>query len=568
MKRIPLTVHPVRRRSPDLAETIDRRSQWLAKHLQLQETFGQTMCEVRRPAYSVAAVAWVVLLSLAALPASAQQQPNLAAPAALQGNAQGNQANFVGDQQNGLFPGPAGGAANADFDSLIDLIYSTVDSDSWAENGTGAGEISPFPTGVYADAAGTLRFTRADAATVVLARLQKGPPENVANDVRETSPLRYVSLPRLEAAIAERQAKHQPLPPEMLTLAGLQRVEYIFVLPESGDLVLAGPAGDWSFGADGVIVAVDSGRPVVRLDDLLTLWRRDQVQQGKAFGCSIVPRPQALAAMQAFVKNSSTEPLERGKWLSGLRDTLGTQDVEFFGVEADRRVAQVLLVADYHMKLIGMGLADGVNGVESYLNTVQLLPDGTAPPMSVLRWWFSMRNAPVETTSKRDAYRFHGPRVEVLSENELLAAQGRRVHTGQSEEMNRRFADSFTAAFEEISLQYPLYGELRHVFDLALVLELLRREGLVERVGWQPTLFIDSRMLRLPQINVPKEVETVINHRVIRKKHIVAGISGGVWIDAGRSLKVTTTATELPRASAKPRAPVHREADETVWWWD
>lgn len=43
-------------------------------------------------------------------------------------------------------PGGLGGAAMADFDSLIDLIVSTVENESWMENGTGEGEIQPFPT--------------------------------------------------------------------------------------------------------------------------------------------------------------------------------------------------------------------------------------------------------------------------------------------------------------------------------------------------------------------------------------------------------------------------------------
>jgi general secretion pathway protein D len=43
-------------------------------------------------------------------------------------------------------PGGLGGAASADFDSLIDLIVSTVATDSWAENGGGTAEIRPFPT--------------------------------------------------------------------------------------------------------------------------------------------------------------------------------------------------------------------------------------------------------------------------------------------------------------------------------------------------------------------------------------------------------------------------------------
>ena len=32
---------------------------------------------------------------------------------------------------------------------------------------------------------------------------------------------------------------------EMLNLAGLERIKYVLVYPETGDLVLAGPAGPW-----------------------------------------------------------------------------------------------------------------------------------------------------------------------------------------------------------------------------------------------------------------------------------------------------------------------------------
>jgi general secretion pathway protein D len=46
----------------------------------------------------------------------------------------------------GSGPGGMGGGANADFDSLIDLIVSTVSSETWAENGGGEAEIRPFPT--------------------------------------------------------------------------------------------------------------------------------------------------------------------------------------------------------------------------------------------------------------------------------------------------------------------------------------------------------------------------------------------------------------------------------------
>ena len=181
--------------------------------------------------------------------------------------------------------------------------------------------------------------------------------------------------------------------------------------------------------------------------------------------------------------------------------------------------------------------------------------------MSVLRWWFAMEYEPVATTAERDVFWLRGPGAKVLSENELLAARGKRVHTGTSEELNRRFASSFSEQFEKIAQKYPLYTELRNVFDLSMVVALVEREGLLERAGWRPTVFANADWLPLPQVKVPAQVETVVNHRVIRRKHVVAGVSGGVWIDARKTLVVERVASELAKGKRVPEG-------ELVWWWD
>jgi hypothetical protein len=309
-----------------------------------------------------------------------------------------------------------GGAANADFDSLIDLIISTVSSETWAENGGGEAEIRPFPGGVLVDAAGTLRLKSRNAATSkandLVAKRGVAPRQNTAppGAARRPSALRYVSLPRLEREIARRQAARQPLEVDMLTLAGLQRVRYVFVYPESGDLVLAGPAGDWRVDADGRIVGAQRGEAVVRLDDLIVLLRRGEASAESHFGCSINPRQEALAKTQAYLASSSRRPLEPGqrkRWLQNLRDTVGLQDIEVFGVDPASRVAGVLVEADYHMKLIGMGLVDGVDGIESYLDSVGEAASatrGAVPPMSVLRWWFALNYDSIRTSADSDAF--------------------------------------------------------------------------------------------------------------------------------------------------------------------
>jgi hypothetical protein len=349
-------------------------------------------------------------------------------------------------------------------------------------------------------------------------------------------------------------------------------VRYVFVYPESGDLVLAGPAGDWQVDADGRILARETGGAVVRLDDLLLLLRRGEDASTSHFGCSINPRQEALAKTQAFLAASSQRPLEPGqrkRWLGELRDTVGTQDIEIFGVDPASRVAGVLVEADYHMKLIGMGLADGVEGVRSYLASIRVAPGRAPPPMSVLRWWFALNYHGIPSTPAQDAFELVGQGVRVLSENELLAEQGRRVHTGQSEPLNQEFADSFTDHFAALATKYPVYSELRNIFDLAMAVALIQTHGLTEQVGWQPKLLVDSARLRLPQAPVPRHVETVVNHRVINRRHIVAGVSGGVMVAPSDLLQESRFADDPVRlASAKRGQAADRGAADGAWWWD
>ncbi len=477
--------------------------------------------------------------------------------------------------QNGDNP-QRGGAANADFDSLIDLIESTVATDTWAENGGGQAEIRPFPTGVIVEAGGMLRqksHQKPDGESSALAA-KRGKPASAASatpqHAKKASPLRYISLPRLEREIARRQAAHQPLDAVMLTLAGLQRVQFVFAYPESGDLVIAGPAGDWYICDDGHILSKVTNLPIVRLDDLLVLLRHGPSAADSHFGCSINPRQESLAKTQEFLAASSQRPLEPGQrkqWLSDLRDTVGRQDIEIFGIDPASRAASVLVEADYHMKLIGMGLAEGVGGVESYLKSIHLRAGETPPAMSVLRWWFALNYDAIHHSESNDAFELVGQGARVLSENEMLAERGQRVHTGLSDNLNRQFAESFTANFADLARKYPIYGELRNIFDLAMAVAIIQKEGLAQKVSWKPGLLVNGEKLRLPHRNVPREVETVINHRVINQRTILAGVSGGVMVAPSDVLKQSSkndsTGNTIERAPTPPK-----ELAAEAWWWD
>jgi hypothetical protein len=320
---------------------------------------------------------------------------------------------------------------------------------------------------------------------------------------------------------------------------------------------------------EGRIVATDTGQPVVRLDDLLVVFRRGLTSSENFFGCSINPRQEALAKTQAYLDASNQRPLQPGQrkeWLDTLRDTLGKQDIEIFGVDPASRVAGVLVEADYHMKLIGMGLVDGVDGVESYLDSITV-KNGEAPPaMSVLRWWFALNYETVRGTPKGDAFELVGQGVRVLSENEMLAEQGKRVHTGQSDPLNRQFAERFTQHFAALAEKYPVYGDLRNIFDLSMAVAVIQSEHLAERAKWTPSLVANAEKLVLPKQAVPRQVETVINHRVINRRHVVAGVSGGVMVAPRDALK-TDRAADVAGKLAETRGPAAVDAP-TAWWWD
>ena len=189
-----------------------------------------------------------------------------------------------------------------------------------------------------------------------------------------------------------------------------------------------------------------------------------------------------------------------------------------------------MVEADYRMKLVGMGLEQGVPGVKSYLASVVIPPGEKPPALGVLRWWFTLNYDALGTAQDRQAFAVRGQGVKVESENERLSAEGQQIHTGESDALNRKFAHSFTEHFPELCQKYPIYAELRNLFDLALVCALVQEEGLAERVGWHMTCFGNPQSFAVELGEAPKEVDTVINYRIVNRVHIVAGVSGGVRV--------------------------------------
>ena len=139
------------------------------------------------------------------------------------------------------------------------------------EGGGGIGAAS----GITIDAQGVLRTKL--VADPELATRRKAAAAALAGDLQKTSKLRKVALSRLEAEVAKAAATGRGIPDEFTKLAGLTRVQYIFVYPgegsEQGEIVIAGPAEPWMTDAGGRVVGTATGSPTLLLEDLATALR-------------------------------------------------------------------------------------------------------------------------------------------------------------------------------------------------------------------------------------------------------------------------------------------------------
>lgn len=476
----------------------------------------------------------------------------------------------VAAQPGWFFGGARGGGVVADFDSLIDLITTTVSPDSWDEVG-GPGSIDSFEGGVFVDPAGLLKKMAPETDRSLVAVRASAALATHTGDPRRKAILRKISLNRLEREVQMLHALGREPDEAMQTLAGLKRIKYILVYPETGDIVLAGPAGDWRRDAEGRFVELESSQPVVNLDDLVVTLRSAYSELGR-FGCSITPRKDNLVAAQAVNDRWAKQPLkpsQREKWLGEFKDAVGRQDIDIYGIDPRTRTARVIVEADYRMKLVGLGLEEGTLGVESYLDSIEVAKDGKAPPMSVLRWWFTLNYAALSATDGRDAFELKGPGVKVQSENELLNERGERVHTGKSDELNLQFADSFTKHFEQLSAKYPVYADLRNIFDLSLVAAVIHSHDLPAQTNWHMTHFGADGAYE-PELGVaPVEVESVMNHKLVGGKHVIAAVSGGVTVDPRQLATRQAVKTDnygLLKTERSGSAP--KNLPRGAWWWD
>jgi hypothetical protein len=469
--------------------------------------------------------------------------------------------------------GLQGGGVQADFTSLMNLISTTVQPDTWEEL-SGPGSMMPYRTGVYVDPHGLMRTLAKEEDTGALESLGRRAREAELNsDMARPSSLRLVSLKRLERAVAERLDSGRPILETMQHLAGLTQIRYVFVYPDDHEIVIAGPAEGWKYQDSGRSVGRESARPSLNLDDFVVVCRTFAPGGNGEFGCSINTRDENLKAVKEFVEQSNKSPLAPGKaardkWLGELQRRLGQQDVVIIGVPANTRVAQIVAEADYRMKLIGVEKLDGGKEIPSYFALLKAAGQVKGAPLEALRWWLTMKYGAIVHNPDRSFFEIQDSSVLVQSENQFVNSRGQHVPTGVSESVNQLFAQNFTQHYAKLARREPVFADLRNLFDMALVAALCRQESLHERSGWDLGVFGPEGAYRPAVVPSPAVIESVLNHKVYNGTNLVVQVAGGVeanLLAVARDPRLAKEDAGLNQVGGRaklPKLPAGR------WWWD
>lgn len=424
--------------------------------------------------------------------------------------------------------------------------------------GFGFGVRNGVVGGINVDAQGAVRSASVADQKSELKNLRKqvlGASGELANQTA----LRMVSLSKLQAKIAEAMEKNQPLGEDVLYLAGLQRIEYVFVYPDQRDIVLAGPAEGWKVRDDATVVGKTSGRPVLQLEDLLVAMRTVKAAQQQSISVSIDPTAAGQKNLERLLSRVRTGPGFNPQQLEvAMKKAFGPQTVTLTTVDTSSRMANTLVAADYRMKRLAMNLEDSpVAGLPSYMEMVRDAGNrGTQP-----RWWMACDYDAILHSQDMLAWKITGRGIKAMTEEEIVETTGARRATGQTNAVAQKWADKFTEKFDELCAVNAAFGDLRNVMDLNVVATIIEGHQLESVAGCSFAL-LKGDELKTPEWSTPQTIDPECSFVRGRSGWTVSA-SGGVEINPW---KVVATQANVDASVQVVHTKSAPSGDN--WWWN
>jgi hypothetical protein len=347
-------------------------------------------------------------------------------------------------------------------------------------------------------------------------------------------------------------------------------VQFVFFYPEDRDIVIAGPAEGWVEDLSGRAIGLTTGRPTLLLEDLAVALRAypPGSRVRPYIGCSIDPRPEGLANLARFQKTIPKEIPETQREqvtmqiAQGMRESLGMSNIRVFGVSNKTHFAQVLIEADYRMKLIGIGLEPPP------VNLVTFIAALNSPRMATMqRWWFTPNYECVKVTPDHLAMELSGEGVQLLGEDMALGPDGKLLAAGKTpNKPSRQYTEAFTKKYAEIAARAPVFAQLRNMIDLVVSAAFIREQDYYARADWRPGALADEARLPVETLASPRKVQCVVN--AVWKENRLLVPAGGVGIQPDLALEAARLQADNDGKLQERREKIGSRLPAAQWWWD
>lgn len=444
----------------------------------------------------------------------------------------------------------------------------------WAQNNNNNnnnnGGGAPLPAGVIVSPEGVLRIKQVrDASGGLTKKWQADAKARLGGDLARPSELRKISLNRLEAALAERIAAGQAPTDEMQALAGLTRLQYVFFYPDSKDIVIAGPAEGFAPDPTGRLIGINTGHAVLQLEDLVVALRAfpPAGDPTNVIAVSIDPTADGLAKMQQFLVSIAgrVRPGDAGAIVQGLKQNLGLQTVTIDGVSPKSHFAQVMVEADYRMKLIGIGLEEPPVKIGSYVSRAN---PRDVSRNALQRWYFTPNYDCVRVSDDDLAMELVGEGVKLIGANELVAADGSRAGAGIGNRASDAFCAAFTQQYPQLAKKSAVYAQLRNLIDMSIAAAYIQKQDYYAQAGWKMEVLADEQKYPVETYEAPRNVETACT-AIWKGNTLMTPVGGGVRIEATAAI---SKENRLPDEQGQLKGARQKVSVQGLtanqWWWD
>lgn len=409
------------------------------------------------------------------------------------------------------------------FSASLVLLFLSVAQSGFSQN-NGNGFYRQAVGGVSVNADGVLGQPVATATHELRQWYVKG-QQPIPEDLQKNVEMRMISLRAVDAALAKTEVKNvEDLPEEIRYLAGIQRAQFLFIYPETKDIVLAGPGEAWKVNETGNVIGATSGLPVLRVEDLMLALRTAENARQGGISVSIDPTEEGRRRLDGLLTGRLAFSQEL---LGEIEQSLGPQKITLQGVPETSRFARTLVASDYKMKRIAMKLdASPVKGLVSYLEMLKHPPKNMIP-----RWWMACDYEPLAKSDDGLAWELRGKGVKVLTEDEIVN-DGKVKGTGKTSGPAQKWADLMTAKYDQLMVNEPVFGDLRNLMDLCVFAAVIRKENLLAKANLElPNLETPASGLGLVDFGAPKTVSTQCS-AIKRSREFIITASGGVEINS------------------------------------